>query len=288
MRIRSLAYVGLSTRELAAWETFAADVLGLPGERADDGRLLLRMDERAYRFDVRRGESEALSWLGWEVASAADLAALEHELAAAGVAVTRATAAECADRRVAGMAWLEDPSGLRHELFYGQEADFRPLRLTRTLAGYRTGEHGMGHAVVGVTNYAETLAFLVDTLGFGVSDTFKGFIAFLHCNPRHHSIALVETDEPGLRHIMLETTTLDDVGSTIDVAYDRRIVTRTLGRHTNDRAVSFYLETPSGWEIEYGWDGLDVDTADWSTRQLAGPTSLWGHHHVTGTEIKTS
>ena len=25
-----------------------------------------------------------------------------------------------------------------------------------------------------------------------------------------------------------------------------------------------------------------------TTRQLAGPTSLWGHHHVTGTEIKTS
>lgn len=288
MRIRSLAYVGLSTRELPTWETFAADVLGLPGQWIDDGRLLLRMDERAYRFDVRHGESEALSWLGWELASAADLAALEHELAAAGVAVTRATAAECADRRVSGMVWLADPSGLRHELFYGQEADFRPLRLTRTLTGYRTGEHGMGHAVVGVTNYAETLAFLVDTLGFGVSDTFKGFIAFLHCNPRHHSIALVETDEPGLRHIMLETTTLDDVGSTIDIAYDRRIVTRTLGRHTNDRAVSFYLETPSGWEIEYGWDGLALDTADWSTRQLAGPTSLWGHHHVTGTEIKTS
>ena len=40
MRIRSLAYVGLSTREVPAWETFAADVLGLPGQWVDDERLL--------------------------------------------------------------------------------------------------------------------------------------------------------------------------------------------------------------------------------------------------------
>jgi extradiol dioxygenase len=288
MRIRSLAYVGLSTRDVSAWASFGEDVLGLPTRRDGEDRLLLRMDERMYRFDLRRGPTEGLAWLGWEVPTAADLVDMERQFAAAGVQAHRATAAECADRGVAGQVWVCDPAGIRHEFSYGQEADFRPLRLTRPLSGYRTGEFGMGHAVVGVDRYDETLAFLVDTLGFRVSDTFGDIIAFLHCNPRHHSIALVRTDEPGLRHIMLETTSLDDVGSTIDVCLDRGIVTRTLGRHTNDRAVSFYLSTPSGWEIEYGWDGLEVDQVDWSARQLVGPTSLWGHQHLVGNEIRTT
>ncbi|HEX4705142.1 MAG TPA: VOC family protein [Pseudonocardiaceae bacterium] len=287
MPIRSLAYIGLSTRDVPAWAAFGEEVLGLPAHRDGDDRVLLRMDERVYRFDLRHGATEGLSWLGWEVPVAADLVTLARQLGEAGVDVHRATSDECADRRVAGLLWVCDPAGIRHEFSYGQEADFRPLRLTRPLSGYRTGEFGMGHAVIGVHRYAETLAFLVDTLGFRVSDTFDNMIAFLHCNPRHHSIALVHTDEPGLRHVMLETTSLDDVGSTIDIGLAKGIVTRTLGRHTNDRAVSFYLNTPSGWEIEYGWDGLEVDEREWSTRQLVGPTSLWGHQHLVGNEIRT-
>ena len=156
------------------------------------------------------------------------------------------------------------------------------------MSGYLTGEMGMGHAVIGVKNYKECFDFYVNTLGFQVSDTFKNFIAFLHCNPRHHSLALVETDEPGLRHIMLETNTIDDVGLAMDIAKKRGELTRTLGRHTNDKAVSFYVETPGGWEIEYGWSGLQVDDEVWIVRQLAGPTALWGHELVGGRELMTT
>jgi catechol 2,3-dioxygenase-like lactoylglutathione lyase family enzyme len=146
----------------------------------------------------------------------------------------------------------------------------------------------MGHAVIGVRNYRQAFDFYVNTLGFRVSDTFKNFIAFLHCNPRHHSLALVETDEPGLRHIMLETRSIDDVGAAIDIAKKRGELTRTLGRHTNDKAVSFYVETPGGFEIEYGWSGLQLDDEVAIVRQLAGPTSLWGHELVGGRELMTT
>ena len=50
----------------------------------------------------------------------------------------------------------------------------------------------------------------------------------------------------------------------------------TLGRHTNDRMTSFYVRTPSGFEIEYGTGGLLVDDATWVVRPYdAG--SVWGH-----------
>ena len=290
MDIRALSYVGVETADIAKWESFGTEVLGMPATRPndDDTRLLLRMDERTYRFDIRQGPTENLLWMGWEMPSAAALEEAQRELTAAGVATTRGTADESKERGIVDFLWFNDPAGNRNELFYGQEADFRPLVLTRPMEGYLTDEMGMGHAVIGVKNYKECFDFYVNTLGFRVSDTFKGFIAFLHCNPRHHSLALVDTDEPGLRHIMLETRTIDDVGTAMDIAQKRGELTRTLGRHTNDKAVSFYIETPGGWEIEYGWSGQQVDDEVWIVRQLAGPTSLWGHELVGGRELMST
>jgi 2,3-dihydroxybiphenyl 1,2-dioxygenase len=290
MEIRALSYVAIEVADAPAWASFATDVLGMPVDRpnGDDSRLLLRMDERVYRFDVRAGEVDRLTALGFEVGTRADLEAVADRLSAAGVTLTRGTAEEAKDRRVIELFSFDDPAGNRLEVFYGQEADFRPLVLARPMSGYLTDELGMGHAVIGVADYRTSLDFYVNVLGFRVSDTFRDFIAFLHCNPRHHSLALVGTDSPGLRHIMLETHTIDDVGMAIDIARDRGILTRGLGRHTNDKAVSCYFETPSGWEIEYGWSGLQVDDEAWIVRQLAGPTSLWGHEVVGGRELMTT
>lgn len=280
MDIRALSYVGIQAVDLDAWQQFATDFLGMPSSREGDDRLLLRMDERAYRLDVRRGDDDRLLWLGWEVSTKAALQTAVAELRDAGVDVAAGDPDEAKERGVIEFAVFHDPAGNRNELFYGQQADFRPLVLTRPMAGYLTGELGMGHAVIGVQNFRECFDFYVDQLGFRVSDTFKNFIAFLHCNPRHHSLALVESDKPGLRHIMLETVEIDDVGMAIDIARKGGYLTRELGRHTNDKAVSFYVETPSGWEIEYGWSGLQVDDEVWIVRQLVGPTSLWGHDPI--------
>lgn len=288
MEIRALSYVGIEATDLEAWASFSTEFLGMPAVVEGDDRLKLRMDERTYRIDVRRGSADGLAWLGWEVASAADLASLERRLTDLGIAVVHGTPDDARDRGVVDLIRFEDPAGNRLEAFYGQEADFRPLVLTRPMAGYLTDELGMGHAVIGVHNYREAFDFYVGTLGFRVSDTFKNFIAFLHCNPRHHSLALVETDKPGLRHIMLETRTIDDVGMAIDIAKRRGELTRSLGRHTNDKAVSFYVETPGGFEIEYGWSGLQLDDESAIVRQLAGPTSLWGHELVGGRELMTT
>ena len=43
---------------------------------------------------------------------------------------------------------------------------------------------------------------------------------------------------------MFEVNSLDDVGSTLDVCLERGIRVSTLGMHTNDRMISFYLQTP--------------------------------------------
>ena len=65
----------------------------------------------------------------------------------------------------------------------------------------------------------------------------SGEMVFLHCNPRHHSIAfqpsikdLPRSRDKKMWHFMLETNTLDDVGTALDLANragGRRRTTRT-------------------------------------------------------------
>jgi 3,4-dihydroxy-9,10-secoandrosta-1,3,5(10)-triene-9,17-dione 4,5-dioxygenase len=117
-------------------------------------------------------------------------------------------------------------------------------------------------------------------MGGGPEDAGIGF-AFMHCNRRHHSLALGQMPESpnGAVHMMLEVGSLEDVGR----AYDRVLKSKgkvplsaTLGRHVNDKMTSFYMQTPGGFDIEYGWNGLVIDPATWTaTTSLA--VSDWGH-----------
>ena len=68
---------------------------------------------------------------------------------------------------------------------------------------------------------------------------------------------------------MLEVGSLDDVGSALDIAIARDLpLAMSLGRHTNDLMTSFYVRTPSGFEIEYGTGGRLIDDATWIGRRV--------------------
>ena len=141
----------------------------------------------------------------------------------------------------------------------------QPFRPGRSISGFRTGPLGMGHAVFHVKNIDDLLGFYRDVLGFGVSDyiltPFRAY--FLHINPRHHSVALIETGRQDLHHLMIELYSLDDVGQGYDIALGEpeRIAT-TLGRHPNDCVTSFYLRSPSGFMLEYGCGRERSDTGE--------------------------
>jgi hypothetical protein len=80
-----------------------------------------------------------------------------------------------------------------------------------------------------------------------------------------------------LMHFMLQCRHVDDVGSTYYLCQDQGIeISGTLGRHTNDHMMSFYMRSPSGFEIEYGWGARIVDDATWQVQKHEAP-SIWGH-----------
>jgi catechol 2,3-dioxygenase-like lactoylglutathione lyase family enzyme len=138
----------------------------------------------------------------------------------------------------------------------------------------------MGHAVLNVERVEDVLPFYRDVLGFRLSDyalqPFKAF--FLHANSRHHALALIETGRSGLHHLMMEVVGFDDLGQGYDLAQlEPGRVATTLGRHSNDHMTSFYVRSPSGFLIEYGWGGRDIDPATWAPVEMTMGPSLWGH-----------
>src|SRR3546814_14308885 len=60
-----------------------------------------------------------------------------------------------------------------------------------------------------------------------------------------------------LEHVMVEMNELDDVGRAMDrcEVLGHKLL-QPLGRHRNDHMVSFYVETPSGFGMEIGFDGV--------------------------------
>ncbi len=285
--VTSLGYLGLGVKDLAGWENFATQILGLQSSGvSDDGRLLLRMDENAYRFALHRDDADDIAYAGWEVADAAGLREVAERMRAIGVEAKPASPDEAKARRVTEMIRFTDPNGIAGEAFFGPSIQFEsPFHSPRAISGFVTGQQGVGHIVVAAPDIQKSLRFYCEGLGFRVSDTIdmkfgpmSMTMVFLHCNARHHTLALVPAPAPKkLHHFMLQLHSIDDVGATMYLVQDRGVeIASTLGRHTNDHMLSFYMRTPSGFEIEYGWGGREVDDATWHVQKHHAP-SIWGH-----------
>jgi 2,3-dihydroxybiphenyl 1,2-dioxygenase len=237
------------------------------------------MDDRKQRVIVS-AETPGASFYGWEVADADALDALAGRLEAAGVTVSRGGQALAAQRRVTDLIVFADPIGNRLEAFHGGETTDEPFRPGRSISGFRTGPLGMGHAVLTIERLDDVLPFYRDVLGFHLSDyilkPFKAY--FFHVNPRHHSLAFLETGKNGIHHLMVELFSLDDVGQAYDIALTQpESIGSTFGRHTNDHVTSFYSWSPSGFMVEYGWGGRLVEPGNWTAEEYTVGPSLWGH-----------
>ncbi|MCB4821678.1 VOC family protein [Roseicella aerolata] len=285
MAVQALGYVGVEASAPEDWAGFGTAFLGLMLAERSASQLVFRMDDRKQRLVVLPGARDGARFFGWEVADAAALTALAARLEAAGMPVARGDRALADQRRVAELIVTRDPLGNRLELVHGAESSTEPFRPGRCISGFRTGALGMGHAVLTVPRMADVLPFYRDLLGFRISDyVARPFHAsFMHVNPRHHSLALIETGQSGLHHLMLELFNLDDVGQGYDLAMleEGRVAT-TLGRHANDFMTSFYAHTPGRFMVEYGWGGRQVDPASWQPVEMHSGPSLWGHERNWG------
>jgi len=290
--LKSLGYITISTADIDRWRQFAFGILGFAeGKGPDESALYLRMDERAARLIVVPGETDRVLTIGWEVRDHPALQRVKSALDVAGVPFKQLSVDEAETRRVEEAITFEDPAGNAIEVFHGAVLDHSPV-ITPFGARFVTGDQGLGHVVVPATDPNGLFDFYTEILGFRSRGTFrvplpKEFgpvrVRFLGINERHHSLAIVPAAhqrDPRLVHIMVEVDTLDAVGQALDrINSEGFQLSSTLGRHTNDKMVSFYVRAPGDWDIEFGTDGMRVDESYYTAEEISAD-SYWGHQWV--------
>ncbi|TDC71565.1 2,3-dihydroxybiphenyl 1,2-dioxygenase [Actinomadura sp. GC306] len=286
--IRGLGYLRVQARDLERWRELAIDGLGFgEGTGPVSGGLYLRMDERRYRLAVLPGGVDRVLAVGWEVRDQFGLAAVREAVEKAGIEVSVLSHEEAAERDVEAAIAFTDPGGTPVEVFFGPVLDHGPLRLGLDQR-FVTGAEGMGHVVLPVPAAEDVVAWYAQVLGFlprgamKVADTPAGpvRVRFMGVNRRHHSLAVAPAPhdgDPGLVHLMVEVDSLDAVGRALDNVNRLGFsISSTLGRHTNDKMVSFYVRAPGGWDIEYGTEGMLVDESHYTAEEITAD-SYWGH-----------
>jgi 2,3-dihydroxybiphenyl 1,2-dioxygenase len=291
--ILSLGFVKVQATDLPRWRQFAFDVLGFAqGSGPESDALYLRMDERAARIIVVPGDVDRIVTTGWEVRDHQSLEAVKRALDAVGTPFKELSLAEADARRVEEAIAFTDPAGNSLEVFHGAVLDHSPV-VTPHGARFVTGAQGLGHVVIPAVDVNGLFDFYTEVLGFKSRGAFRVptppefgpvRVRFLGVNQRHHSLAIcpaANLRDPKLIHLMVEVDTLDAVGQALErVHKDGFQLSSTLGRHTNDKMVSFYVRAPGDWDIEFGTEGMLVDETHYTAEEITAD-SYWGHEWVT-------
>ena len=281
MGIEALGYIGVRAKDLGDWASYGTNFLGL--QRIDKSRstLAFRMDDRKQRLVVDADGGEGIGFFGWEVADAAALDALAARIEAAGTKVARGSRALADERHVKDLIVLNDPAGNRLEIFHGARDHRRSVqaRPQHFRLPHRPARHGpRGDAFRAHRRRDEVLSGRARVQGSAITGLRPFPAYFFHVNPRHHSIAFVESGINMVHHMMVELYSFDDVGQGYDLALgDPERIGVTLGRHSGDYVTSFYTWNPSGFLVEYGWGGQVIDDNTWKPFERKFGPSLWGH-----------
>ncbi len=288
--VTKLSYLGFNVSDFSQWHTILFDILGLEARQdSPQGQIQLRMDSHHHRFTFFESDTNSTAFVGWEVDSIDQFHALYQHLQQMGIGVELASPQDKEARQVLELMKFRGPDNVAMEVCFAPFHDNQPYEPSCTRFGqYVTGDQGLGHILYCHSDTEAALTFYRDALGMRISDYIhwdEARATFLHCNPRHHSLAICNpcfgTGAGELNHFMLQADNIDDVGQAYDrvAAMDVPLVL-TLGKHTNDQMTSFYMVTPSGFAIEYGYGGAEIhDDEAWEIALYNAP-KVWGHNLV--------
>ena len=282
-----LGYALVDSPRLAEWKRFGARESAWRSPTATPDTLAFRTDDHARRLIVRKSPREDLA-LGWQIGGPNELDTILGRLAARGVKVEEIGGDEAALRGSSGSGASSGRRVMALELFLEPEVAANPEGSGQRLSSPASARHGP-------CRYHDPQARCDDRL---LARDLRRQDLGLHRGPdrrRQSSVHVPEGQsapsldrrrcDPGSRwirstkiqHLEMQVPTLEDVGE----AYRRcrassfRIM-MAVGQHPNDRDVSFYAMSPSGFYFELGWSSTG-DEADGSAaddlpgRQPLGP-----------------
>lgn len=285
----SMGYAIVESTRLSQWREFCEKGLGLHRDAETHELLAYRLDNHKRRFIVQYGSAEDFVCLGLQLADETVLATVLKRLEESGIAYEKGSDRDAALRGVTQFWRFAGPKGMALELFVDAELGDEPLHMLTS--GFVTGEGGLGHVAITSRLPDQMCAFWQDIFDARISDYIEQNIAgttlditFLRLNERHHSVAVASTRGIQLdpirtvvQHMNFQAARLEDLTSAFvrcrELGYE---MAHEIGQHPNDNELSFYVISPSGFEMEIGWNALTVDEEKWQQKNYQGMSS-WGH-----------
>jgi 2,3-dihydroxybiphenyl 1,2-dioxygenase len=290
-----LGYLVIETEKFADWRRFGEDAIGMQCDELSTYMRFL-LDDHECRFLLQRGPADDVTTIGWQLDDHDTFDEIIRRVTAAGAPIIDGTDEDAALRGVDRLVRFPGPKGLTQEIFTTAKTiappDFRH-------GGFVTGAAGMGHVAITSTKPAQLHGYYDTVFDARLSDyideTISGVklkIRFLRVNERHHSVAVaavrglpVDPIRTRVQHLNIQAAELDDMVDSYQrvtaLGFDMALA---VGQHTNDRELSYYAITPSGFEWEVGWNPIVVDETTWEPTTHQG-ISIWGHTPVGQTVI---
>ncbi|MFE3033788.1 VOC family protein [Streptomyces canus] len=284
-----LGYIVIETNRFTDWRRFGTDAIGMHHDSLSRDLMRFRLDDQECRFLLRRGPSEDVVATGWHIDDHTAFEQIEARIRAHGVPLSVGTDEETALRGVERLLRFPGPKGITQEIYTTPMASAEPLRMLAS--GFVTGDSGMGHIALTSTRPAQIRGYFNTVFDARLTDyideTISGVklkIRFLRVNERHHSVAVATTRglpidpiRTRVQHLNIQAASLDDVAQSYQRVHELGFnMALSVGQHTNDRELSYYARTPSGFEWEVGWNPIVVDETTWEPTTHQG-ISVWGH-----------
>jgi catechol 2,3-dioxygenase-like lactoylglutathione lyase family enzyme len=267
-----MGHVALRVAALDRTTTWYRDTLGLKLTAESPGEVLLTANEKHHELQLLSGEQTGLDHIGIEVDTEAELDSVRERSIAAGAVIVEDTSAEEGLTRAFRMV---GPSAMVFEIYYRMAR--QPISIP---LGLRTPIRRFGHVTVLSPDPPPIVRFLVDGLGFRISDTLGSDLTWLRCHTDHHGIAVHAGPTAAVHHFAFEVTDWNGLRDFLDgVALRGGQAAYGPVRHGPGFSLSAYLADPDGCLFEAYTELLQIEAnhyraMDWST--VENPRNLWG------------
>ena len=282
-----VGHVALQVEDLERSVRHATETLGLRESFREDSTVYLTSNDRHHELQLLGTGRAGLDHLGLEVEDPRDLDTLRDRLIADGARIL----SERAEEPGLGDALrCEGPGGVVFEIYAGMKRT--PLSVDSVL---RPFARKFGHVNLLSDEKPALERFILDVLGFRLSDRLGELASWLRCDPDHHGIALAQRSTAGtvLHHYAFELEGWGALGQYADhIARSGQEFIWGPGRHGPGFNHFTYLLDPDGAVVEaYSdlqkiYDEAAYEPIDWSREprvlNLWGPRlpDGWGDHGV--------
>jgi catechol 2,3-dioxygenase len=271
-----LSHLALYTESPSVAADFYVDHLGMARDlqaTEPDGRVLLGWGLGDSVLELVPGHHTGLEHFAIEISEPAELDHVRERLERHAVAILSVANQ---GRHPDGFA-VEDPDGRRVE-FHG-----RIDRTGERAASLPARPRRLQHITLASPTQPDTVDFYASLLGMRVSDHMGDVFTWLRCGIEHHTVAIVQSDAPGLiDHLSFDLDCWDDFrpwcdrlgGAGIEVSWGP-------GRHGPGNNLFIMFEDRDGYHLELSaeMESFHDGNACYEPRQWQPVThtvNLWG------------